>query len=235
MNIVEIGVGSFRLREDAARSFARMVRRGMPTSKINSAYRSYDEQAGLFLANYTSNYAASSKQDRRVWKGVAYYRKAPFNSYVSVAIPGSSLANHQNALALDVQSNPPSPMQNWLLIHGAQHGWSRTIASEAWHWEYNGDRDQFKNEIVGEDVKLVRTPNGAIYAVTPYAVTAIADGKVYAAIAKVYGDFVNITDADLENLKKATALTAKGLPSGGTVVSGGALTLNLTGTAEPKK
>ena len=48
------------------------------------------------------------------------------------AVPGFS--NHQSGLALDLGTG-----QNWWLdAHAATYGFHRTVASENWHWEWNG-------------------------------------------------------------------------------------------------
>jgi len=107
-------------------------------NEVNTSYRDTNYQAQLFNANYTRAYLSSSKRDRRVWNGNAYWRRAPYNNYVSVAVPGSSL--HEKGLALDLGDNARA----WMRQHGARYGWiwpawaQKASTYEPWHFEYNG-------------------------------------------------------------------------------------------------
>lgn len=138
-------IGNHYARADATASILRMVVAGMPL-QINSGYRSDQSQENIFFANYTSNYNASSKKDRRVYKGVAYYRRNPYHNHVAVAVPGTS--NHRSGLAVDFGPQARA----WLFKHGADHGWvnpawaKRPATLEPWHWEYNPKRDKHKTE-----------------------------------------------------------------------------------------
>jgi len=51
------------------------------------------------------------------------------------AYPGYS--NHQSGHALDLNTSSPGVL-SWLNAHGASYGFSRTVPSEAWHWEWWG-------------------------------------------------------------------------------------------------
>lgn len=123
---------------------ASLDRMDAPRQTINSGVRTDAEQAALFRLNYTSNYARSSKRDKRVWNGVAYWRKAPYNKHVMAAVPGTS--NHEDppGTAMDVDTS--SPLHAHLLKHGAAHGWHRPLLhlGEPWHWEYDASKDQHR-------------------------------------------------------------------------------------------
>jgi MYXO-CTERM domain-containing protein len=51
------------------------------------------------------------------------------------ASPGNS--NHQSGHALDLNTSA-SGVLSWLNAHGGTYGFKRTVASEAWHWEWWG-------------------------------------------------------------------------------------------------
>ncbi|MBC8073798.1 MAG: D-alanyl-D-alanine carboxypeptidase family protein, partial [Deltaproteobacteria bacterium] len=51
------------------------------------------------------------------------------------AAPGYS--NHQSGHALDINTATPG-VYNWLVAHGAEYGFSATVPSEDWHWEWWG-------------------------------------------------------------------------------------------------
>lgn len=131
-----------RLAKPAADSYARMRVMGMPAGGINSALRTRQEQENEFFRNYQpTTYNAYLPLDRRVYKGVAYYRK---RGGVSVSVPGSSKSRHEKGLALDIAT--ASAAQAWLLKYGASHGWHRPLwdafKQEPWHWEYRAKYDK---------------------------------------------------------------------------------------------
>ena len=138
------------LDKPAADSYKRAQARGMPAG-INDAGRTYQEQIDMFLKNYTSNYASSSKLDRRVWNGTAYWRRAPYTRFVSAAVPGTS--RHEVGNAIDLPDAPRA----WFRQHGNEHGffnpeWAKDVRTlEPWHWEYNESSDQHLNEGTQED------------------------------------------------------------------------------------
>jgi len=51
------------------------------------------------------------------------------------AQPGFS--NHQSGHALDLNTSSPG-VYNWLAAHGGEYGFTETVPSEAWHWEWWG-------------------------------------------------------------------------------------------------
>jgi|GEM_PF-4449443 len=127
--------GAFKLRPDAANSYARMRYVGLPSGGLNSAYRSIASQRALFLARYTPQYFGRGRySDARWYRGRRYVRTSGAGM---VAIPGTS--THGNGLALDVSTR--SSAHAWLVKHGERFGWKRTIRSEPWHFEYSGKRD----------------------------------------------------------------------------------------------
>jgi hypothetical protein len=93
--------------------------------RINSAYRTYADQARVFRTN-CSNDIGTGRCTRRKGKNLT-------------AIPGSS--NHGFGLAVDFannggkQLNESMPEYKWVAENAPKFGFKR-IASEAWHWEY---------------------------------------------------------------------------------------------------
>ncbi len=63
------------------------------------------------------------------------YTNCNCNNCSLAARPGFS--NHQSGHALDLNTSAPGVL-NWLNAHGAAFGFSRTVPSEAWHWEWWG-------------------------------------------------------------------------------------------------
>ncbi len=57
------------------------------------------------------------------------------NNCNRAARPGTS--NHQSGHALDLNTSAPGVL-SWLNANGARFGFSRTVPSEAWHWEWWG-------------------------------------------------------------------------------------------------
>jgi len=128
--------GGFQLEHATALDYFRAIAAGMPPGGINAAYRSDADQAALFRENYTANYFASAKFDRRRWNGVYYWRRTGYT--VSVAVPGTS--NHGTGTALDLAA----PQQTWMRANGATFGfvnpaWAKNSSTfEPWHWEHSG-------------------------------------------------------------------------------------------------
>lgn len=79
------------------------------TIKINSGFRSMDEQTYLY----------------------GCYKSKKCNNGNLAAKPGYS--NHQNGTAVDVST---SGTYDWLAANAHKYGFIRTVKSEAWHWEY---------------------------------------------------------------------------------------------------
>lgn len=132
--------GGASLRSDAAASFARMRVAGMPATTMTSAYRSIDEQRALFFANYsTSKVGARQPLDRRIYNGVAYYRRA---GGVAVGVPGTS--KHNEGTAIDISGG----MRTWVATHGKTYGWARNpqLPDEPWHFEYTPTNDTSTTE-----------------------------------------------------------------------------------------
>ena len=57
------------------------------------------------------------------------------NNCNQAAKPGFS--NHQSGHALDLNT-AAAGVYNWLEAHGGDYGWTRTVPSENWHWEWWG-------------------------------------------------------------------------------------------------
>ncbi len=68
------------------------------------------------------------------------YRNCNCNNCNLAASPGYS--NHQSGHALDLNTSAAGVL-TWLNNNGARFGFSRTVPSEAWHWEWWGDTDDF--------------------------------------------------------------------------------------------
>ena len=63
------------------------------------------------------------------------YVNCSCNSCNLAAQPGYS--NHQSGHALDLNTSAPG-VYNWLAANAGRFGFSRTVPSEAWHWEWWG-------------------------------------------------------------------------------------------------
>lgn len=160
------------------------------TPRITSAgdaYRSYEIQERIFKQRYQPSYIqyAAGKVDRRVWNGVAYYRKP---GTAAAAVPGTS--NHGLGIAVDVAHMSYNTTRwNQFALVATSLGWSNRegrAVNEAWHWVYARDTTIPVNnpfniptsvdvpEIEGEIGKLtpleedpdmsvlVRHPNGSV-------------------------------------------------------------------------
>ena len=68
------------------------------------------------------------------------YTNCNCNSCNLAARPGHS--NHQSGHALDLNTSE-SGVLNWLNRNGARFGFSRTVPSEPWHWEWWGGANDF--------------------------------------------------------------------------------------------
>jgi len=115
MTIVNIGAGQ-SLESGAAASFKRVlaIRPGM-LARVNSSYRSLEEQA-------------------------VFYHAWLVDKKVFALKPGVS--KHNFGTALDIDSSPVNADHQWMVDHGAEYGWVRTNSAEPWHFEYQAWRDQ---------------------------------------------------------------------------------------------
>ena len=68
------------------------------------------------------------------------YTNCNCNSCNLAARPGYS--NHQSGHALDLNTSDNGVL-SWLNRHGSRFGFSRTVPSEAWHWEWWGSASDF--------------------------------------------------------------------------------------------
>jgi MYXO-CTERM domain-containing protein len=84
------------------------------TLKINSGFRTMAEQEYFY----------------------GCYINCNCNNCNEAAKPGFS--NHQSGHALDINTSA-NGVYNWLQAHGGDYGWTRTVPSEDWHWEWWGD------------------------------------------------------------------------------------------------
>lgn len=126
----------FELADDAAASYARARRDGLPEG-ITSARRDPDEQRALFLARYRPQAEGSGPYgDVRTYGDVRYVRVSALGS---VAVPGSEWSRHEKGLSLDLPAGGP---REWMHAHGAAYGWiGGLVDGEPWHFEYQADKD----------------------------------------------------------------------------------------------
>ncbi|MBI2375418.1 MAG: D-alanyl-D-alanine carboxypeptidase family protein [Deltaproteobacteria bacterium] len=101
---------------NTANAFSRMrdaaARAGVQI-RINSGFRTNEEQTRLYSC----------------------YTHCNCNGCNLAARPGYS--NHQSGTALDLNTSR-SGVLSWLNRNGSRYGFSRTVSSEPWHWEYSG-------------------------------------------------------------------------------------------------
>lgn len=213
--------GGLELEHNMALAYFKCIAAGMPPGGINSAFRSHDRQVWEFNDNYTSNYAASGKRDRRPWDGINYWRRvrkvSNGASTVSVAVPGTS--NHEFGIAFDLDT----PQQLWMRVHGAGFGfinpdWAKQSATyEPWHWEHTTTGDPHTNATAAVEKKetdmslIIRTKQHGIYTVELGKVychldTTVAAGLEFRDKAEVY----DVAPEDLESILLALAACPKG-------------------------
>lgn len=113
---------------DAATAFMSMARAAELDGiklKINSAFRSHDEQKVLY-----------ERYQRRLteWQDTPVSERGPKPAIA--APPGYS--NHQSGIAVDIDTGGPSygPIDKWLEANAGQFGFTRTVSSEPWHFEF---------------------------------------------------------------------------------------------------
>lgn len=98
---------------DAFLTMAKAAESSGVTLRINSGFRTMAEQQYFYNCYLTGN----------------------CNNGNLAAPPGYS--NHQSGHALDLNT-ASSGVYSWLSSHGASHGFSHTVPSENWHWEWWG-------------------------------------------------------------------------------------------------
>lgn len=145
MALTLVGIGtkvsgrSAWLDDPAAGAYKRMLKAGCPTGCITDAGRTGPEQIEIFMARFTTDYARSAKYDKRLWRGVAWWRKV---GATNAATPGTS--NHETGRALDLAE----PARSWVRAHGAAYGWLKDrVRNEPWHMEYLAVHDTHRNDI----------------------------------------------------------------------------------------
>lgn len=123
-----------RLRSDAAASYKRMRKAGLP-SGVTRGY-------------------ASAKEQQRLYDGWIA-RKPGFN----FALPPSK-SKHVQGIALDLPGNAYDPRtpRGWMRKYGKSHGW-HPVVGEDWHFEYDRNRDQVLSDLIkeAEDRKTAKT------------------------------------------------------------------------------
>ena len=104
-----------RLRSDAAASYKRARAAGMPSTRLESAWRSEATQQKLYEA---------------------------YRDYVNCVGPYANyalrpdLSNHVKGIAVDSHGS----QQEWLRARGVQYGWTQD-ANEPWHFDYDRNND----------------------------------------------------------------------------------------------
>ena len=83
------------------------------------------------------------------------YVNCSCNNCNLAARPGYS--NHQSGHALDLNTSS-SGVLNWLNNNGARFGFSRTVPSEPWHWEWWGNASDFAGPC-GGDQRCINNPD----------------------------------------------------------------------------
>lgn len=118
--LVSIGEGH-SLSPEAAASWERMKRAGMPGRVINSSTRDYATQKRWFQNKGKPGYpkyVANPDESKHVWR------------------PNDK--RDKGARALDLND----PARSWFVKHGRAHGWVRPWPDiEPWHFEYEIARD----------------------------------------------------------------------------------------------
>lgn len=106
-----VEVAGVELETKTAKAFRRMAKAAEQAGVflgIRSGFRSHDQQKELY----------------------ARFRQGFGNL---AARPGYS--NHQNGRAVDIYIDDHA-IYEWLAEHAHRFGFKRTVANEAWHWEY---------------------------------------------------------------------------------------------------
>lgn len=116
-----------RLAAPAAAQYLAMLAAGCPAGCVTSAYRPPAEQEAIFRARYTTTPVANVKPV--VWLGRKWYKRP---GVPTAAVPGTS--KHEQGLALDLAN----PARTWVAENGAPFGWTATVSSEPWHFEFDG-------------------------------------------------------------------------------------------------
>ena len=108
--------------------------------RVNSGYRSYEDQVKIFLQRYVTfeNINGRRVYDERRWNGTLYYRISPVGT---VAQPGTS--NHSDGRSIDIYDTGADPgvtkrgtvRDKWMEAHAKDYGFDNEgyNFSEAWH------------------------------------------------------------------------------------------------------
>lgn len=125
----------------AARAFSAMseqAARDGVTLRVNSAYRSYGEQAALYAAHCA--------------KGLARGKWAPPGACVPdppTAKPGRS--THQIGLSVDIQTDDgTNAASHWLDSNAGRYGFVRDVAGEPWHHTFRGQGSMLAGLSLGD-------------------------------------------------------------------------------------
>lgn len=103
--------------------------------KIESAYRSYNEQLAIRKQNVADK---GREEDLQYLKTASSKKFTP-----ETGAPGYS--NHQNGVAFDllVQTAEGKRAYEWLVRNAINYGFIRTVPGEKWHWEWRPGLDKY--------------------------------------------------------------------------------------------
>lgn len=110
-----------RLRSDAAASYKRMRKAGMPGSRLESAWRSWASQQKL--------------RDKWVAYDAYVHGRGPWAPFANFALKPAD-SKHVKGVAVDSHES----QQAWIRANGKPHGWY-PVANERWHFEYTPELD----------------------------------------------------------------------------------------------
>jgi len=100
--------------------------------KINSGFRTWDEQYALRVKNVIDKTKADNPQ---------YLRSEASDKFnPETARPGYS--RHQVGKAFDLSTSNPLGYK-WMVENASKYGFIRTVKTEHWHWEYIPNTDPF--------------------------------------------------------------------------------------------
>lgn len=142
-NLTQIGIGSHKLVEPAAKAFIKMLEdmeedtKGKITKenlKLTDSYRKLTSQCRIMDWDYFhSKGGNSSNEDKQNCTKCS--RKVGSNGKTPVAYPGTS--NHGWGRAVDLFNKNA---QKWIKDNGSKYGWCwGEVKSEPWHFTYCGE------------------------------------------------------------------------------------------------
>lgn len=173
---------------------------------ISSGSRAHQTQIDVFLKNYAPWNTGTG--DRRVWNGVAYWRRkdTAFQKFVTVAIPGTSTHEDPPGWAADFGSGVAtygSPEFLWMQANAPRFGWVWTgqffTVREPWHWEkrnpWTAPADAGSTPFDPEEDEMSKAAEDAIFAIK----AALLDGRPQSGMTTGALDLVLEATTDVKN------------------------------------